>query len=265
MADVLEEILFARKKHLEAAKERVGFEEMVRMAQDLPLPVNFFSSVVQNDVITVIAEIKKKSPSAGIIRQIYDVPEIAAAYEKGGASAISILTEPERFGGGIGDIKKVRGTSSLPILRKDFLFDPYQIVEARVYGADAVLLIAEMLAPTQLKEMVECAKTYLVEPLVEIFSPDSIPAVINSGARLIGINTRNLRTLEMFPGNVSYLSKLIPRDRKIVAESGIKTPTDIESLKCLRVSSVLVGESLLKQDNLELAVQNLVKAGRKMS
>jgi len=262
MADVLEEILFARKNHVKEARERVPLAELERLAKAAPLPVNFFSGIVRDGGISVIAEIKKKSPSAGLIREIYDVGEIASAYEEGGASALSVLTEPEKFGGGIGDIKKARAASRLPILRKDFIFDPYQIVEGRAYGADAVLLIAEMLSPSQLKELTVCAKEYLLEPLVEVYSTASVPAAINSGARLIGINTRNLRTLEMNSGNVVYLSKFIPRDRKIVAESGIKTEKEMEVLKAVKVAAILVGESLLKQANLKEAVQKLVQAGK---
>lgn len=263
MSDILEDIVAARKRRLDDAKQKVSLRDLEEKVKKNPAPFGFFAAVHQPDRIALIAEMKRQSPSGGLLRKDYDPAVLARAYEKGGASALSVLTEQDNFAGQLEDVAKARAACTLPILRKDFIFDPYQIVEARAVRADAVLLIAEMLSAEQLKELVACAKQVHVEPLVEVFTPASLPAALNSGARLIGINTRNLRTLEMHPDNVARLAALIPKDRAVVAESGIKTVRDVEALKGLRVSAILVGESLLKQDNIENAVGMLAAAGKK--
>jgi indole-3-glycerol phosphate synthase len=263
MTDVLEDILTSRRVDVARAREKTplaALEHEARAAKPAP---DFFQAVTAEGRISLIAEMKAKSPSAGTLAADYDVEAIARAYEHGGAAALSVLTEPARFGGDIEHVRRAARVSSLPILRKDFVFDPYQIVEARAAGAAAVLLIADMVDAWTLRDLAACAREFGVEPLVEVFTSDVLPAAINSGARLIGINTRNLRTLEMYSDNVFHLSRLIPRDRAIVAESGIKTAADVESLKPMRVAAMLVGESLLKSANKEEAVRLLVQAGKR--
>jgi len=262
MADVLENILIGQKTLVEKAKKEKPIQDLEEKAREQSTR-GFFAAVSKEGQVSLIAEIKMKSPSAGSIREPFDVAEIAKSFEKGGASALSVLTEPHHFGGRVENLQKAKEACTLPILRKDFIFDPYQIVEAKAFGADAILLIAEMLSAKQLDELVECALDHQVEPLVEIFSSEALPAVINTKAKMVGINTRNLRTLEMIPHNILNLSRLIPRDRTLVAESGFKTPEEIDKLKSLRISAVLVGESLLRQDNLEEAVKKLVSAAQK--
>lgn len=259
--DILADILAARKKAVAADKVRVSLGEMERRVVATPKPKNFFKAVVQPGVVTVIAEMKRKSPSAGLIRDPYKPVDIAKAYERAGVSALSILTEPERFEGRIEDILTVHESCPLPILRKDFLFDPYQIIEARACGASAVLLIADMLDAKQTKDLVRVAKQFDLTALVEVFSEKSVEWAVESGSKLIGINTRNLSTLEMIADNVERLSEKIPNGFAIVAESGIKTVDQVRAYKKAGVSTILVGESLLKQDNLELAAKTLVKAG----
>ncbi|OVE76919.1 hypothetical protein BVX98_04440 [bacterium F11] len=262
MADVLESILSFRKKALIETKSRIPLGDLEKEASHVPLN-SIRKSLANPSSISVIAEMKRQSPSAGMIRSSYVVEDIALAYERGGAAALSVLTEAHHFGGDILDIRKVRAVTKLPILRKDFIFDPYQIVESKAYGADAVLLIADMLSLSQLKELVECAQQYKIDTLVEVFTTDVLPGALTSGSPFIGINTRNLRTLEMNPNNVLSLSRLIPKEFCVVAESGIKTPKDIDLLKPLHVNAILVGESLLKQENLEQAVKIMVEAGIK--
>ena len=261
MTDALEEILSHRRAAVTDAMERVSMSEMERRAAGMPAPRDFLGALVQPGSIRLIAEMKKKSPSAGLIREQYDPGTIAAAYERGGAAAISVLTEPERFGGALVDIARAKTVCRLPALRKDFIFDPYQIAESRALEADAVLLIAEMLSPDQLNSLTACARQFGLEPLVEIFSAEALERALRSDARLIGINTRNLRTLEMRPDNVVTLAPRIPADRFVVAESGIKTPADVDRLRALPVFAMLVGESLLKQPDLEKATHALVSAG----
>jgi indole-3-glycerol phosphate synthase len=257
----MEEILVVRRKRVAQAKEKVPYSEMEKRAKGTPPPQDFLRAIVRPGFITLIAEMKKSSPSAGVIRQSYDPGRIAAAYERGGAAAVSVLTEPDRFGGDIGDMARARTGTRLPILRKDFIFDPYQIAEARAFGADAILLIADMLPSAQLNELAAAARDFGLEPLVEIFSEDVIEAALDTGAKLIGINARNLRTLEMRPDRVVALSPQIPADRYVVAESGIKTASDVERLRSMPVFAMLVGESILKQQNLEAATRALAQAG----
>jgi len=262
MPDVLENILEFRKKTVTEAKEKTSLKELEALAKEIPLN-SFVMALTHEDRISIIAEMKKKSPSAGVLRDPYDVADIAAQYKKGGAHALSVLTEPLFFEGNILDMKVARDISGLPILRKDFIFDSYQIVEAKAHGADAVLLIADMLSPAQLKELVVCAQEFQLDTLVEVFTSAVLPAALNSGSMLIGINKRNLRTLKISPDNIAMLSRMVPRDRFVVAESGTRNAQDIEILKVLRVSAVLVGESLLKKSDLESSVRELVEAGKR--
>jgi indole-3-glycerol phosphate synthase len=259
--DALDDILSHRRRRVAQSKEKTPLSEMEKLAKAAPAPLDFLSAVARPGIITLIAEMKKRSPSAGIIRQPYDPARIASAYEKGGAAAISVLTEPDKFGGELNDIARARKACKLPVLRKDFIFDPYQMPESRAAGADAVLLIADMLPASQLNELAAAAREYGLEPLVEIFSEDVVEAALDTGAKLIGINARNLRTLEMRPDRVLALAPQISADRYVVAESGIKTASDVERLRSMPVFAMLVGESLLKQSDIEKAARKLVQAG----
>lgn len=260
--DVLEQILVQRRVDVARAKTERSISTLEGMAKKNGAPKDFFKAVTKPGRVCLIAEMKKKSPSAGEIRGDYQPAKIAADYQKGGVDAISVLTEPARFEGKIEDIPVARSASSAPILRKDFLFDPYQVIEARAFQADSVLLIADMLEASQLNELLAVSREHGMEPLVEIFTADSLEPTLRSGAKLIGINTRNLKTLEMFPDNVQKLSKQIPADRFVVAESGIKTAADVKALKESRIAAMLVGESILKQKDLAAAVKTLVDAGK---
>lgn len=260
MSDVLDDILDVRRKRIAESKQQVSFADLERQAKNAGAQRSFFNALATGTTINVIAEMKMKSPSAGVLKGNYDVAEIARNYEKGGARALSVLTEPDRFGGNIVDLAKARAASTLPILEKDFVFDPYQIVEARVKGADAVLLIADMLDAKLLKELADYARDMGLEPLVEVFTKGSVDPALKTDARVIGINTRNLRTLSMHPENIAQLSALIPKDRLIVAESGIKTAEDVRRLKGYRVKAILVGESLLKQADPVQATKQLAEA-----
>jgi indole-3-glycerol phosphate synthase len=260
MSDVLEKILDAKKERLAHVKKQHPLAALQGLASQESPVLDFWGAVTKKGSIHLIAEMKRQSPSAGPIRPDFDPGSIGAAYAQGGASALSVLTEEVFFKGSLNDLKAAKKAAQLPVLRKDFIFDAYQLTEARAYGADAILLIADMLDAAQLKELVQAAKELKLEPLVEVFEEKNVPATLSSGARLIGINTRNLRTLEILPDNVTRLSQLIPSDRAIVAESGIKTASDIQKLGD-RISAVLVGESLLKQRDLRKAVESLLGNG----
>ncbi len=261
IVDKLEEILTSRRGYVARAKEKTSLAALESQAKRTAEPVSFLKAVHQPGRITLIAEFKRKSPSAGIIFVDADVAAVAQQYEDGGAAAMSILTEPDWFDGDIDDIRTAKTVTTLPVLRKDFVFDPYQIVEARAAGASAVLLIADMVSASELNSLVACAREWKLEPLVEAFTPEAMEATVASGAKVIGINTRNLRTLQMFPDHVKELSKMVPADRVLVAESGIKSAADVAKLMVTRASSMLVGESILKQPNLEEAVRALATAG----
>ncbi len=260
MTDKLQEILDKRRQSVAAARARVSLNDLESAAKKIGSARPFVEELNRPGKISVIAEFKRRSPSAGALRFASDVSPVATAYQEGGASALSILTEPDWFDGRLEDIKEAQLGSSLPVLRKDFIFDPYQIVEAKVAGADAVLLIADMIDPVLLSELAACARQFGLTTLVEVFTDEALPAALNTGSRLIGVNARNLRTLTMHPDRIERLSTRIPSDRLIVAESGIQTPADMERLKKFRVSAVLVGESFLKHPDLSEAIRNLMAA-----
>ncbi len=265
MPDVLEKILDTRREALARQKRAVSLREVEAAIQSRPPALSFADAIRVPGQISIIAEMKRKSPSAGEIRPTFNPTSIATAYRRGGARAISVLTESNHFGGSLADLAQAKKAEpEMPMLRKDFLFDPYQMAEARATGADAALLIADMLEPAQIKDLVQAARAYGIEPLVELFTPSLLETVLDSGANVIGINTRNLRTLEMAPNRIQDLGSQVPKDRILVAESGIRTADDVKRLRAMGfVSAVLVGESLLKQENLEKAVRLLSAAGEK--
>lgn len=260
-SDTLENILTHRRRRVADAKQNIPQGEIETLAKAAGPVRDFLSAVAKPGWISLIAEMKKKSPSAGLLRQPYDPAKIASAYEKAGAAALSVLTERDLFEGELPDIGKARSACRLPVLRKDFIIDPYEIPESRANGADAVLLIADMLDPKLLIELAELCRAYGMEPLVEIFTEEALEVALSTSAKLIGINTRNLRTLEMRPDNIIALSPQVPADRYVIAESGIKTPADVERLRSMPIFAMLVGESLLRQPNLETAARQLAEAG----
>lgn len=262
MADVLEKIFTARQKSLAQAKLNRPWHELQSLLPSCPSVRPFGQALLRPGELTLIAEMKQRSPSAGDLRADYRVEAISSCYERAGAKALSVLTEADFFGGDIGDVVKVFSSCPLPILRKDFIFDPYQLLEARVAGASAVLLIAELCEDSLLQELVCAAREFGLETLVEVFLEQSIPKALKTGSMIVGINTRNLRTLEMRSDNVAMLKRHIPPQVVVVAESGIKTVDDVKRLKELGVHAMLVGESLLKQLDLEAATRYLVEAGK---
>lgn len=211
--------------------------------------------------IGVIAELKQKSPSAGILRNPYDVADGARAYDRAGVRAISVLTEPHYFGGRPEHLTEARNACGRPILRKDFIVDPYQIAEARAWGADAVLLIVRILDGLLLSELLAETRQWALEALVEVHAEGEIDRALKAGADLLGINSRNLDTLSLDSGAFARMAPLIPAGKTVVAESGLKTGDDIRRLKPLGVHGVLVGESILRQERLEDAARQLVEAG----
>ena len=217
------------------------------------------SAVLKSDVnISIVAEIKKASPSLGILRENFNPIEIARIYEANGASAISVLTDEKLFQGSLSYLTMVRNTVRLPVLRKDFIVDPYQIYEARKAGADAILLIAALLSKEELQDFLLLASKLEMDCLVEVHSENELKTVLQTNASIIGINNRDLKTFKTDLETTLRLRPLIPSGKIVVSESGIKSRKDIEVLLENGVNAVLVGETLMKSNNIPVKLHELL-------
>jgi indole-3-glycerol phosphate synthase len=213
------------------------------------------------DGVSVIAEVKRSSPSKGALAPIADPAALAADYAAGGAATISVLTEQRRFGGSLEDLRNVRRAVDIPVLRKDFIVSSYQLWEARAFGADLALLIVAALEQEALVSLVERAESIGLTPLVEVHDEEEIDRALEAGARLIGVNARNLRTLEVDRDTFSRLAPRIPDEVVRVAESGVRGPHDVFEYAKQGAQVVLVGESLVRGTDARTAVADLVAAG----
>jgi indole-3-glycerol phosphate synthase len=231
---------------------------------DIPT-LDFGAALSNGDGIRLIAEIKFASPSAGLIRAPSDAVEIGRIYSDAGAAAISLLTDRPFFGGSIDWLPRLKTGTGLPVLRKDFLIDPIQLEESCAYGADAVLLICRILSGPQLGEMIDGCNAIGLSALVEIHDEPDLQKALDGGARIIGINNRNLNTLEVDLRSTQILAPLIPRDVTVVSESGIEEPKDIAFVGRFGVRAVLVGSSLMRNRDVFMKTKALVVAGRKAS
>jgi indole-3-glycerol phosphate synthase len=202
--------------------------------------------------------VKKASPSAGLIRADFDPVEIGQTYELHGASCISILTDEQYFAGSLDDLRRVRAAAGVPCLRKDFILDRYQLYEARSVGADAVLLIAECLDDCNLRALFNEAVALGMTPLVELYEPENLKRVFDAGATLIGVNNRNLKTMRTDLEHTLRLRERIPGECVLVSESGIQTRADVARLEAAGVDAILVGESLMREADIGLAIQRLL-------
>ena len=257
---ILDQILADKMLDLEARKRGLPLAGLQRTALGQPPPLDF-ASALRGDGIQLIAEIKKASPSRGIIRADFDPPEIARSYASNGASAISVLTEPRYFQGSINylnDIREALGDKRLPLLRKDFLTDPYQIYESRAFGADSLLLIAAILNLEKLKELLDLSHDLGMNCLVEVHNEAELEITLKSQARIIGINNRDLNTFNVDLTTTERLRPLIPSDRIVVSESGIKDRSDMEKLRQWGVDAVLIGESLMSAPNIAVRMKELL-------
>lgn len=240
----LEEILAAKREEIERLRpRRAELDRQARARKDFR---GFQSALQGKEKISVIAEIKKASPSAGVIAKSFEPIAIAKNYEHAGASAISVLTDEKFFQGSLEDLKKVRNAVSLPVLRKDFVLDEIQIAEAAANSADAILLIVAALDQPQLVNLLRVAGDYKVDALVEVHARDELERAFAAGARIIGINNRNLATFDVDLGVTEKLCREVPDDIVLVSESGIKTPQDVARVKACGVDAVLVGEALMR-------------------
>jgi len=244
---ILDQIVKDNLEELEGRKRNLPLVEVKRMTLEQSPPLDFASALC-DDRVQLIAEVKKASPSRGIIRSDFDPVEIARIYTSNGASAISVLTETKYFQGSLNhlnDIKTALGNKRPPLLRKDFITDPYQIYESRAYGADSLLLIVAILSSLKLEELLELSHELEMSCLVEVHNEAEVEIALQSGAKIIGINNRDLKTFTVDITTTGHLRPLIPKDRIVVSESGIKGHRNIEKMKQWGVNAVLVGESLM--------------------
>jgi indole-3-glycerol phosphate synthase len=261
MPTILDEIVATKRGEIERAKAAVSEELLRQRAAEAPPARDFFAALADAPPIRLVAEVKKASPSKGVIREDFDAAAIARSYEEHGASCVSVLTDATYFQGSLDDLSRVRAAVSLPVLRKDFILDRYQVFEARAAGADAVLLIAECLDDGALRTLHDLVVQLGMTPLVELHEPANLPRVLRAGARLVGVNNRDLRTFEVDLDHTIRLRRQIPADRVVVAESGIRARADALRLQEAGVDAMLVGESLLREPDVGAAVDRLLGRG----
>jgi len=257
---VLDDILVGVRADLEQRMAIVPIEELKERAGELPRPRDAVAVLAGEDV-AVIAEVKRASPSKGTLASIADPAALARDYVLGGAHCISVLTEGRRFGGSLTDLAAVRAAVDVPVLRKDFVVSTYQVWEARAYGADIVLLIVAALEQPALVSLVERAQSLGLTPLVEVHEADEVQRALDAGARVIGVNARSLKTLQVDRTIFARLAPMIPDTCVKVAESGIRDPRDLIAYAEAGADAVLVGESLVTGRDPRAAVHDLVVAG----
>jgi indole-3-glycerol phosphate synthase len=257
MADVLARIVGTKRREIAAAKARVPLAQLEQRVDGLPPCRGFERAIRQADGVAVIAEVKKASPSAGVIRPDFDPVQIALTYERHGATCLSVLTDEDYFQGRLEYLTAARGAVGIPVLRKEFILDRYQLVEARAAGADAVLLIAEILPGDELATLRAEAVALGLDVLVELHDADQLPRVLDCRATLVGINNRNLRTFTTRLEQTLDLFPRIPPGVAVVSESGIRTHAELQLLGAAGVQAVLVGESLMRQPDIGAALDAL--------
>ncbi|MBN1781336.1 indole-3-glycerol phosphate synthase TrpC [bacterium] len=246
MKDILTEILEYKKREVLGRKTAVPLAELEQM----PFPeIRNFRHALQKSGLSVIAEVKHKSPSAGVIQPDFDPVRIAMAYEQAGADAVSVLTDEKYFGGHLDYLKRIREATGLPLLCKDFIIDPYQILEARVSGADAVLLIVRALSGADLQDFIQIARALDLYSLVEVHSMDELGIALDADPEIIGVNNRNLGTFAVDIGTSLALKTRIPAHVTAVSESGIRKGSDTQQLRLAGFDAVLVGETLMREKN----------------
>ncbi|WP_404310868.1 indole-3-glycerol phosphate synthase TrpC [Neorhodopirellula lusitana] len=255
---ILDDILVKTRQTIARDKQDVAPESLRSQIADMPACRDFHGSLAATDQVRLIAEVKRASPSAGLIREDFDPAKIAQAYEQGGAACISVLTDEPFFQGSLDFLKAVRAAVDLPILRKDFIVDEYQLLQARAAGADAVLLIAECLSEAEMVQLDQQASDLGLQTLIELFEPSNLEAVLATKTRLVGVNNRDLRTFKTDLNHTIEVAKNIPADRLIVGESGIRTHADVQHLQSGGVKAILVGESLMRQPDIQQATRSLL-------
>ena len=260
MSDILQKILDTKKAEVATARQMRSEAEVLREAQSRTDLRGFMKAIedkIQQGKPAVIAEIKKASPSKGVIRENFNPAEIATSYAAHGAACLSVLTDVQYFQGSYDYLRQARAACALPVLRKDFMIDPYQVAHARAIGADCILLIVAALSPNQLLEMEALAMELGMDVLVEVHDRDELDVALQMKTRLLGINNRNLRTFEVSLQNTIDMLPLIPNNKLVVTESAILTKEDVDLMRSHNVNAFLVGERFMRAEDPGLALKEL--------
>lgn len=255
---ILDKIISHKLKELQLEQKQVPLTKLKSELGNIPPTKDFKTAIAQSNGINLIAEVKKKSPSKGIIREDFDPIDIAEIYSENGAAAISVLTDVQFFDGRLDYLSSIQKVVDIPLLRKDFTIDEYHIFQARVAGADAILLIVAALTPSQLHEFMKIAASLSLASLVEVHTKAELEIALDVGAEMIGINNRDLKTFNTDIATTFQLLDSIPSDKVVVSESGIYTRADVAALEDAGINAILVGESLMRSKNIGEKVKELI-------
>jgi indole-3-glycerol phosphate synthase len=262
-ATILQKIVLSKRQEIEATRAQTPLRELRAALADAPPPRDFYHALAVKPgqterPIRLIAEVKKASPSAGVIREDFDPALIGQIYQEHGAACLSVLTDRPYFQGRLEYLRAAREKVTIPVLRKDFILDTYQLLESRVAGADAILLIAECLEDDALRRLHQESLELGMTPLVELYEYENLGRVLAAGATVVGVNNRNLHTFEVDLNHSLRLRRELPENAVFVSESGIRTRQDVERLEAAGVDAMLVGESLMRQADIGQAVDRLL-------